>query len=116
MATEYGQGYGRDGGPGFHGEGAEERRHRLPAALRAPFEARSWREFGYLLLSLPISIIMFTFAVTMVSLGAGLLITFLGIPVLAGGARGLPRARRAGAGPGARAAGARRRRRRSRCG
>ena len=92
MATEYGQGYGWDGGPGFHGEGAEERRHRLPAALRAPLEARSWREFGYLMLSLPISIIMFTFAVTMMPLGVGLLITFLGIPVLAAalaGCRGL---------------------------
>ncbi|GHB81196.1 sensor histidine kinase [Streptomyces umbrinus] len=88
MATEYGQGYGWDGGPGFRGEGAEERRHLLPAALRAPIEARSWREFGYLMLSLPISIIMFTFAVTMVSLGAGLLVTFLGIPVLAAGLAG----------------------------
>ncbi|MFI6282287.1 sensor histidine kinase [Streptomyces sp. NPDC050988] len=88
MATEYGQGYGWDGGPGFRGEGAEERRHLLPAALRAPIEARSWREFGYLMLSLPISIIMFTYAVTMVSLGAGLLVTFLGIPVLAAGLAG----------------------------
>ncbi|WTP58130.1 sensor domain-containing protein [Streptomyces phaeochromogenes] len=88
MATEYGQGYGWDDGPGFRGEGAEERRHLLPAALRAPIEARSWREFGYLMLSLPISIIMFTFAVTMVSLGAGLLVTFLGIPVLAAGLAG----------------------------
>jgi signal transduction histidine kinase len=35
------------------------------------------------MLGLPLGIIMFTFAVTMVSLGAGLLITFLGIPVLA---------------------------------
>ncbi len=31
---------------------------------------------------------MFTFAVTMVSLGAGLLVTFLGIPVLAAGLAG----------------------------
>ncbi|GAA2639251.1 sensor histidine kinase [Streptomyces vastus] len=83
MATEYGQGYGRNAGPGFLGEGVEGRRHRLPAALRAPIEARSWKEFGYLMLSLPVGILMFTFAVTMVSLGAGLLITFLGIPVLA---------------------------------
>ncbi|MGP4053125.1 sensor histidine kinase [Streptomyces sp. 2A115] len=92
MATEYGQGYGWDDGPGFRGEDAEERRHRLPAALRAPVEARSWREFGYLMLNLPVSIIMFTFTVTMVSLGVGLLITFLGIPVLAAalaGCRGL---------------------------
>ncbi|MFJ8791035.1 sensor histidine kinase [Streptomyces sp. NPDC102462] len=86
MATEYGQGYGHR----YEYDGAG--RHRLPAALRAPFAARSWREFGYVLLSLPISILMFTYAVTMVSLGAGLLVTFLGIPVLAGalaGCRGL---------------------------
>ncbi|MER6527623.1 sensor domain-containing protein [Streptomyces sp. NPDC001508] len=86
MATEYGQGYGHR--YGYDGAG----RHRLPAALRAPFAARSWREFGYVLLSLPISILMFSYAVTMVSFGAGLLVTFLGIPVLAGalaGCRGL---------------------------
>jgi signal transduction histidine kinase len=90
MATEYGQGYGLDGRPGF--PGSTERRHRLPAALRAPVEGRTWRELGYVLLSLPVSILLFTYAVTMVSLGAGLLVTFLGIPVLAAalaGCRGL---------------------------
>ncbi|MEU6062914.1 MULTISPECIES: sensor histidine kinase [Streptomyces] len=81
MATEYGQGYGHHSGPGFRD--ADERERRLPAALRAPFEARSWREFGYVLLGFPISTLLFVFAVTMVSLGAGLLVTFLGIPVLA---------------------------------
>ncbi|WP_329434269.1 sensor domain-containing protein [Streptomyces sp. NBC_01280] len=77
---------------------AGERRHRLPAGLRAPFEARTFRELGYLLLSLPLSVITFVYAVTMVSLGAGLLITFLGIPVLAGalaGARGFASMERA---------------------
>ncbi|MFF2844855.1 sensor histidine kinase [Streptomyces sp. NPDC058001] len=91
MATEYGQGYGQPGRPGFDGAGAGGRRHLLPAGLRAPIEGRAWREFGYVLLSLPIAIAAFTFAVTMVSLGAGLLVTFLGIPVLAAalaGARG----------------------------
>ncbi|MFD9465467.1 sensor histidine kinase [Streptomyces sp. NPDC060027] len=83
MATDYGHGYGHRSGPGFGGAGADGRRHRLPAPLRAPIEARSWREFGYVMLGLPLGIIMFTFTVTMVSLGAGLLITFLGIPVLA---------------------------------
>ncbi|AZQ36701.1 sensor histidine kinase [Streptomyces cyaneochromogenes] len=85
MATEYGQGYGHGLGLPERGlpEHGDERRHRLPAGLRAPFEARSWREFGYVLLSLPISIVLFVYAVTMVSLGAGLLVTFLGIPVLA---------------------------------
>ncbi|MGW1952315.1 sensor histidine kinase [Streptomyces sp. NPDC001920] len=90
MATEYGQGYGH--GLGFPERGLPEhggeRRHRLPAGLRAPFEARSWREFGYVLLSLPISIVLFVYGVTMVSLGAGLLVTFLGVPVLAAGLAG----------------------------
>ncbi|MFI9775718.1 sensor histidine kinase [Streptomyces sp. NPDC051956] len=91
--TQYGQGHGyRDDAV------AGERRHRLPAGLRAPIEGRTFREFGYLLLSLPISIMTFVYAVTMVSLGAGLLITFLGIPVLAGalaGARGFAAMERA---------------------
>ncbi|MGW0464416.1 sensor histidine kinase [Streptomyces sp. NPDC003027] len=59
--------------------------HRLPAAIRAPFEARTWREFGHLLLGLPLACLYFGLSVAMVSAGAGLLITFLGIPVLAAG-------------------------------
>ncbi|MEV0981214.1 sensor domain-containing protein [Streptomyces sp. NPDC049915] len=76
MAMEYRERYraGYDDGT---------RRHRMPAALRAPFERRSMRELGYVLLGLPIGIVLFVFAVTMVSLGAGLLVTFLGVPVLA---------------------------------
>ncbi|MEU2928437.1 sensor domain-containing protein [Streptomyces sp. NPDC007251] len=80
MATEYGHGYY---GYGPEDDESDGPRHRLPAALRAPFEARSWREFGYVLLSLPISVMLFTWTVTMASLGAGLLVTFLGVPVLA---------------------------------
>ncbi|MEI5523946.1 sensor domain-containing protein [Streptomyces brasiliscabiei] len=79
MAAEYGHGYGGWG---------EERRRRVPAGLRAPFEGRSWRELGYVLLGLPIGILLFTYAITMVSVGAGLLITFLGVPVLAAGLAG----------------------------
>ncbi|MEU8570800.1 sensor domain-containing protein [Streptomyces pathocidini] len=74
------------------GHGTATRLHRVPAALRAPLEGRTWREFLYLLLNLPIAIVMFVYAVTMTSLGVGLLVTFLGLPVLAGtlaGARGL---------------------------
>ncbi|MFJ3087841.1 sensor histidine kinase [Streptomyces sp. NPDC086838] len=85
MATAYGPDT-RD--PQRSGSGLAERpskRHVLPTALRAPLEGRTWREFCYLLLSLPISIVLFTFAITMVSLGAGLLVTFIGIPVLAAG-------------------------------
>ncbi|MGW6026822.1 sensor histidine kinase [Streptomyces sp. NPDC055099] len=85
MATEYGQEYGRMERSEFRGSDLDDRRRRLPAGLRAPIEARAWKEFGYVLLSLPISIVTFTFAVTMLSVGAGLLITFIGIPVLAAG-------------------------------
>ncbi|MFE9249895.1 sensor histidine kinase [Streptomyces sp. NPDC007088] len=95
MATDYGQGMsfrspaeagrGAAGAPGGPGRPGEHRPSGLGSALRAPLGARMWREFGYLLLSLPISIGTFTLAVTMLSLGAGLLVTFLGIPVLAGG-------------------------------
>ncbi|MEU0025022.1 sensor domain-containing protein [Streptomyces sp. NPDC006335] len=81
MATDYGY----DSGLGFP---EAVRRHRVPAGLRAPFEGRTWREFGYVLLSLPISVLMFTYAITMISLGAGLLVTFLGIPVFAAGLAG----------------------------
>ncbi|MEU3658643.1 sensor domain-containing protein [Streptomyces sp. NPDC032940] len=84
MATEYGQGYGLGSGSGLSSD-AGPRRHRLPAGLRAPFEGRSWREFGFVLLSLPIGVTFFTYAVTMMALGAGLLVTFLGVPVLAAG-------------------------------
>ncbi|POX41775.1 histidine kinase [Streptomyces sp. Ru73] len=61
---------------------------RIPFVLRAPFSGRTWREFLYLLLGLPVAVVLFTYAVTTVSLGAGLLITFLGIPVLAAGLAG----------------------------
>ncbi|NGN70041.1 sensor histidine kinase [Streptomyces sp. A7024] len=70
----------------------EPRRPRLPAGLRAPFEARTYREFLYLMLNLPMAILFFVYAITMLALGIGLLITFLGIPVLAAllaGCRGL---------------------------
>ncbi|MGP8300985.1 sensor histidine kinase [Streptomyces inhibens] len=61
---------------------------RVPVGLRAPFSGRAWREFLYLFLSLPVSIVMFVYAIAVISLGAGLLVTFLGIPVLAGGLAG----------------------------
>ncbi|WEB41926.1 sensor domain-containing protein [Streptomyces yunnanensis] len=68
------------------------RGHRVPVGLRAPFAGRTWREFLHLCLSLPVASVMFGYAVAVVATSAGLLVTFLGIPVLAGGlagARGL---------------------------
>ncbi|MGP3754350.1 sensor histidine kinase [Streptomyces sp. IBSNAI001] len=85
MATAYGPDTRDQHRPGTGAGGYPPARHFFPAALRAPFEARTWRELAYLVLSLPISVVLFSFAVTMVSLGLGMLITFLGIPILAAG-------------------------------
>ncbi|MFE4693813.1 sensor histidine kinase, partial [Streptomyces sp. NPDC056749] len=85
MATAYGPDTRDRHRPGTGSGGHLPAKHFLPAALRAPFEARTWRELGYVLLSMPISVVLFCFAVTMVSLGLGMLITFLGIPILAAG-------------------------------
>ncbi|MFD8686814.1 sensor histidine kinase [Streptomyces sp. NPDC059651] len=85
MATAYGPDTRTPQRSGSGPEGRLGAKHVLPPALRAPVEARTWREFGYLMLSLPISIVLFVFAITMTSVGTGLLITFLGIPVLAAG-------------------------------
>jgi Putative sensor len=49
----------------------------------SPFRARVWKETLYLLLDLPVGVVGFTLVVTGLSLALGLLITLLGIPVLA---------------------------------
>ncbi|MFF8613532.1 sensor histidine kinase [Streptomyces sp. NPDC015350] len=84
MATAYGPDT-RD--PQRSGAGSGETsplKRLLPAALRAPFEGRTWREFTYLVLSLPISLVLFSFSIVLMSLGVGTLVTFLGVPILAG--------------------------------
>ncbi|MFE6038733.1 sensor histidine kinase [Streptomyces sp. NPDC056452] len=85
MATAYGPDTRDHHRPGAGSGGYPPEKHFFPAALRAPFEARTWRELAYLVLSLPISVVLFSFAITMMSLGLGMLITFLGIPILAAG-------------------------------
>ncbi|MGH2637423.1 MAG: sensor domain-containing protein, partial [Actinomycetota bacterium] len=55
----------------------------MPRALRAPVQARTWRETLYLLLNLPVGIVTFTVAMTFWALGIGLLTAALiGIPIL----------------------------------
>lgn len=56
----------------------------LARALRAPFEARTWKETLHLLLNLPFGIATFTIVVTGFALGFGMLITLVGIPILIG--------------------------------
>ncbi|AXE22480.1 sensor histidine kinase [Streptomyces globosus] len=74
---------GRAGGKGGAGRAGGAGRG-LGAMLSAPVSARAWREFAYVLLSLPLAVVYFSLAITGLSLAAGLLVTFVGIPVLAG--------------------------------
>lgn len=57
-------------------------RHRVPAFFTALFRRRTWAEFAYAVLGLPLGIAGFTFAVTTFALSAGLLITFVGLPLM----------------------------------
>jgi signal transduction histidine kinase len=54
----------------------------LPEVLRAPLSARTWRETLHLLLNLATGVAGFCWTVTMLSAGAGTLVTFVGLPVL----------------------------------
>ncbi|MGI9649408.1 MAG: sensor domain-containing protein [Acidimicrobiia bacterium] len=47
-------------------------------------ESRTWRNVTYLLLAFPLGVFYFVFLVTGLSLGIGLLITLLGIPIIIG--------------------------------
>ncbi|WP_371498520.1 sensor domain-containing protein [Kitasatospora sp. NBC_00374] len=54
-----------------------------PAFWRAPFSASTYREVGFVLTGLPIALLGFVFVVVLFSLGLGLVVTALGLPVLA---------------------------------
>ncbi|MFG2310230.1 sensor histidine kinase [Streptomyces sp. NPDC048566] len=60
---------------------------RLPPP-RFAFDGQTWKEIAHLLLNLPASLIGFVYVVTMLSVGAGLAVTVVGLPLLAGGLRG----------------------------
>jgi signal transduction histidine kinase len=73
-------------------------RNPLTVVFGAPFAGRTWRELLHVVTSLPVAVASFTWAVTGMSLAAGLLITFVGVPLLAvvlAGSRGLGRLERA---------------------
>lgn len=75
-----------------HAQAGAAARGSRPGFWRAPFAAPTFRTFGYVLASLPVAVAGFVFAVTLFSLGAGLAVTLLGLPVFAvllSGARGL---------------------------
>jgi signal transduction histidine kinase len=60
-----------------------ESNRRDPGFLTALFERRTWTELLYALLGLPLGVVGFTFVVTTTSVSVGLLITFVGLPLLA---------------------------------
>ncbi|MFE2834020.1 sensor histidine kinase [Streptomyces mirabilis] len=60
---------------------------RLPPP-RFALGRQTWKEFAHLLANLPVSIFGFVYVVTLVSTGAGLAVTAIGLPLLAGGLRG----------------------------
>lgn len=75
-AAQYGGGRLSGGRPGF---------------WRAPFSAEPYRELGFLLTAVPLAVLGFGYAVALFSAGLGLLVTVIGLPVLAAltaGARG----------------------------
>ncbi|MFJ1602946.1 sensor histidine kinase [Streptomyces sp. NPDC088253] len=60
---------------------------RLPPP-RFALGRQTWREIAHLLANLPASIFGFVYVVTLISTGAGLAVTVIGLPLLAGGLRG----------------------------
>jgi signal transduction histidine kinase len=56
--------------------------------VRLAYEPQTWKEIAYLLLNLPVALIGFTYAVTMLFTGAGLTVTVIGFPLLAAGLMG----------------------------
>jgi signal transduction histidine kinase len=60
----------------------------LPPARFAMFDAVTWKEIAHLLLNLFTSIVGFVYVVTALSLGAGLSVTVIGLPLLALGLTG----------------------------
>ncbi|MYT68444.1 MULTISPECIES: sensor domain-containing protein [unclassified Streptomyces] len=82
-----------DGVPGS----TDDARPVLPPA-RLALDRHTWKEIAYLLSSFPLAVVGFVYAVTMLALGAGLTVTVIGLPLIAGGLRGarlLGRAERA---------------------
>ncbi|MFD7994315.1 sensor histidine kinase [Streptomyces mexicanus] len=62
-------------------------RDRLPPA-RLAFPPSTWKEVAYLLANLPVSLFGFVYVVTVLSVGAGMAVTVVGLPLLAAGLLG----------------------------
>ncbi|HEU5265152.1 MAG TPA: sensor domain-containing protein [Jatrophihabitans sp.] len=67
----------------WHGEKPMFGSSWLRRLLTEPLRARTWREFAYAVIGLPIGVVGFVFTAVTLSLSVGLLITFVGLPLLA---------------------------------
>ncbi|REK90241.1 sensor histidine kinase [Streptomyces inhibens] len=56
-----------------------------PPPPRAPFTAATWREIAYLLANLPLGLVAFSVLVVWLTMGLGLSVTVIGLPLLAAG-------------------------------
>ncbi|MFK4067548.1 sensor histidine kinase [Streptomyces sp. NPDC029674] len=69
-----------------------------PPPARFAYDRHTWKEIAHLLVNLPVGIVGFVYAVSVLSIGIGLTVTVIGLPLLALGllgARQLGRAERA---------------------
>ncbi|MGW7366933.1 sensor histidine kinase [Streptomyces sp. NPDC054841] len=62
--------------------------HDGPPPARFAYDRHTWKEIAHLLSDLPIAIAGFVYTVAMVAIGAGLSVTVVGLPLLAGGLAG----------------------------
>ncbi|MFJ6690034.1 sensor histidine kinase [Streptomyces sp. NPDC091294] len=60
---------------------------RLPPA-RFAYDRHTWKEIAHLLANLPAALLGFTYVITMLSVGVGLTVTVIGLPLLAAGLLG----------------------------
>jgi signal transduction histidine kinase len=58
-------------------------RHPVRRALTEPFSLRTWRETAYALSALPLGVLWFSLVVTFMATSLGLIITLVGLPLLA---------------------------------
>ncbi|MEU2493188.1 sensor domain-containing protein [Streptomyces sp. NPDC007883] len=62
--------------------------HDGPPPARLAYDRHTWKEVAHLLSDLPVAVAGFVYTVTMVAVGAGLSVTVVGLPLLAGGLAG----------------------------
>jgi signal transduction histidine kinase len=60
----------------------------LPPPAAFAYGRHTWKEIGHLLLDLPVALLGFVYAVLVVTLGVGLSVTVVGLPLLAAGLMG----------------------------